>query len=784
MDAHPLRVLEFPTVLACLAREVETPLGREAAEALGPGTDPAAIAESLDAVTEAREALLTTRLPMDGVHDVREAVVAARTAGACLDPVTLAEIASTLEAARRLRAAGAALQGSWPRLKAAAARLTPPAEILAELRRCLGRDGAVADEASAELTRLRKQVATQREAILATLHTLLEVAAAQGGVAERFVTLRNDRYVIPVLRENRGRIRGIVQDQSASGQTLFLEPEGVVEENNRLRLLRQAEEREVRRVLTRLTGLVGAQADVIEATVQALAALDLLLAKARLAARWGAARPALAADGRLILRGARHPLLLEQAPPSGAPIVPIDLEVGGRFRVLIITGPNTGGKTVALKTAGLLTLMALAGLHVPASPDSAVPVFDALFADIGDEQSIAQNLSTFSSHIGQIGRILTQATARSLVLLDELGAGTDPAEGAALGVAVLEALLQQGPGVVATTHLEAVKVHAARTPGMENASVEFDLETLRPLYRLSLGVPGRSFALEIASRLGVPAPIVARAREILGPAALSARDLLAGLAGDRQAAEAARREAENLLTEAAEARERYQTLWSELQREAAALRRQARSDAEAAVAAARREAEQLVARLRSAGADREAIKAFQQDLADLARGVGERVAPSPEASPAPPDLRPGQSVHLRAYRQRGTVLEEVAADGTVAVQLPVGKVRVLASQVHPAVPEAEPAAVAATVPAVEELPLELNLLGARVEEAVSRAEQYLDDAFLAGVPRVRIVHGKGTGALRRAIAELLRAHPLVEHFSLAEASEGGSGATVVELTRR
>jgi len=518
--------------------------------------------------------------------------------------------------------------------------------------------------------------------------------------------------------------------------------------------------------------------------VQALAALDLLLAKARLAARWGAARPALAADGRLILRGARHPLLLEQAPPSGAPIVPIDLEVGGRFRVLIITGPNTGGKTVALKTAGLLTLMALAGLHVPASPDSAVPVFDALFADIGDEQSIAQNLSTFSSHIGQIARILTQATARSLVLLDELGAGTDPAEGAALGVAVLEALLQQGPGVVATTHLEAVKVHAARTPGMENASVEFDLETLRPLYRLHLGVPGRSFALEIASRLGVPTPIVARAREILGPAALSARDLLAGLAGDRQAAEAARREAESLLAEAAEARERYQTLWSELQREAAALRRQARSDAEAAVAAARREAEQLVARLRSAGADREAIKAFQQDLADLARGVGERVAPSPEASPAPPDLRPGQPVHLRAYRQRGTILEEVAADGTVAVQLPVGKVRVLASQVHPAVPEAEPAAVAATVPAVEELPLELNLLGARVEEAVSRAEQYLDDAFLAGAPRVRIVHGKGTGALRRAIAELLRAHPLVEHFSLAEASEGGSGATVVELTRR
>ena len=783
MDAHALRVLEFPAVLACLAREAGTPLGQEAAEALGPGTDPAAIAEALDAVAEAREALLTARLPMDGIHDIREAVAAARVAGACLDPVTLGEIASTLEAARRLRAACAALKGSWPRLKAAAARLTPPGEVLPELRRCLTPDGAVADESSAELTRLRKQVAAQREAILATLHALLQVAAAQGAVTESFVTLRNDRYVIPVTREGRSRVRGIVQDQSASGETLFLEPEGVVEQNTRLRLLRQAEEREVRRVLTRLTGLVGTEADGIEATVQALAALDLLLAKARLADRWGAARPALAADGRLTLRRARHPLLLEQASQSDAPVVPIDLEVGGRFRVLVITGPNTGGKTVALKTAGLLTLMALAGLHIPASPDSAVPVFDGLFADIGDEQSIAQSLSTFSSHIGQIGRILNQATARSLVLLDELGAGTDPAEGAALAVALLEALLRQGPAVLATTHLEVVKIHAARTAGMENASAEFDLETLRPLYRLSLGVPGRSFALEIASRLGVPAPIVARAREILGPAALTAGDLLTGLASDRQAAEASRREAEGLLAEAAEARERYQTLWSELQREAAALRRQARSDAEAAVAAARREAEALVARLRTTGADREAIRAFQQDLADLARRAGEGVAPPPDAATAP-ELRPGQAVHLPAYRQRGTVLEEVAADGTVAVQLPVGKVRVPAGQVHLVGPEEEPAAVPATVPAVEELPLELDLLGARVEEAVRRAEQYLDDAFLAGAPRVRIVHGKGTGALRRAIAELLRAHPLVERFSLAEAGEGGSGATVVELQRR
>jgi len=783
MDAHALKVLEFPAALACLAREAATSLGREAAETLTPGSDPTAIAEALDAVTEAREALHATRLPMDGVHDIREAVAAARVAGSCLDPVTLGEIASTLEAARRLRAAGAALQGPWPRLKAAAARLTPPAEVLAELRRCLAPDGSVADEASAELRRLRKQVAAQREAILATLHALLQAAAGQGAVAEPFVTLRNDRYVIPVTREGRGRIRGVVQDQSASGQTLFVEPEGVVEQNNRLRLLRQAEEREVRRVLTRLTGLVAAQAEAVEATVQALAALDLLLAKARLADRWGAARPALAADGRLILRHARHPLLLEQADRSEAQVVPIDLEVGGRFRVLVITGPNTGGKTVALKTAGLLSLMALAGLHVPASPDSAVPIFDALFADIGDAQSIAQNLSTFSSHIGQIGRILAAVTARSLVLLDELGAGTDPAEGAALAVAVLEALLQEGPAVVATTHLEAVKVHAARTPGLENASVEFDLETLRPRYRLSLGVPGHSFALEIASRLGVPAPIVARARELLGPAMLRAGDLVTALASDRQAAEAARREAEGLLAEAAEARERYQSLWAELQREAAALRRQARADAEAAVLAARREAEQLVARLRAAGADREAIRAFQRDLADLGRRVGETVGPPPGPVPLP-DLRPGQAVRLPAYRQRGTVLEEVAADGTVAVQLPLGKVRVPAAEVHPAGPAEEPAAVAATAPAVEELPLELNLLGARVEEAVSRTEKYLDDAFLAGAPRVRIVHGKGTGALRRAITELLRAHPLVERFSLAEASEGGSGATVVELTRR
>ncbi|MBI4391375.1 MAG: endonuclease MutS2, partial [candidate division NC10 bacterium] len=332
MDAHALKVLEFPAVLACLAREAATPLGREAAETLLPGTDPSAIAESLDAVAETREALLGTRLPLDGVHDVREAVAAARMAGACLDPVTLGEIASTLEAARRLRAAGGALRGAWPRLRAAAARLRPPADLLAELRRCLAPDGSVADAASAELARLRKQVAAQREAILGALRALLQGAAAHGAVAEQFVTLRNDRYVIPVTREGRARIRGIVQDQSASGQTLFLEPEGVVEQNNRLRLLRQAEEREVRRVLTRLTGLVGTLADAIEETMQALAALDLLVARARLADRWQAARPALVADGRLLLRRARHPLLLEQAGGSDAAVVPIDLEVGGRFR--------------------------------------------------------------------------------------------------------------------------------------------------------------------------------------------------------------------------------------------------------------------------------------------------------------------------------------------------------------------------------------------------------------------------------------------------------------------
>jgi DNA mismatch repair protein MutS2 len=705
-------------------------------------------------------------------------------AGACLDPVTLGEIASTLEAARRLRAAGGTLRGAWPRLKAATARLRPPADVLAELRRCLVPDGSVADAASAELARLRKQVAAQREAILEALHALLQGAAAHGAVAEQFVTLRNDRYVIPVTREGRARVRGIVQDQSASGQTLFLEPEGVVEQNNRLRLLRQAEEREVRRTLTRITGLVGTVADAIEETVQALTALDLLVAKARLADRWQAARPALVADGRLVLRRARHPLLLEQAGGSDAAVVPIDLEVGGRFRILVITGPNTGGKTVALKTAGLLVLMALAGLHIPASADSAIPVFDGVFADIGDEQSIVQSLSTFSSHIGQIGRILRQATARSLVLLDELGAGTDPAEGAALGVALLEALLAQGPAAVATTHLEAVKTHAARTAGMENASVEFDLESLRPLYRLTLGVPGRSFALEIASRLGMPEAVLARARELLGPAALHAQDLLAELAADRDAAEAARRRAEGMLAEAAGTRERYQTLWSDLQREAAALRRQARADAEAAVAAARREAERLVERLRSTGADREGVKAFQRDLAEVARGVTEGMAPPvPEASPLP-SLRPGQAVDLPGYRQRGTVLTEVAADGTVAVQLPVGKVRVPAAQVRLVEGGPGKATPIPTLPSVEGLPLELNLLGARVEEALNRAEQYLDDAFLAGAQRVRIVHGKGTGALRRAIADLLRAHPLVERFALADVTEGGSGVTVVELHRR
>ncbi len=813
MNRHSLEVLEYPAVLELLAAEAESPIGRVAARALQPSSDRAWIEARLDGAAEFVLLLAAGGFPsLAPVRDLRPALSLAHLEGSALEPEALLAIAAALRVAMQVRAFFRRQAGASPHLEAVAALLAPPGALVAEIERCLEANGAVADAASPALREAHRQVRATREEVLARLQALLHAPHLAGHIAEPVITQRNERYVIPLKAGSRGAVPGLVHDQSASGLTFYVEPAAVVDLNNALRELHAREAAEVRKVLLALTAGVRAEEHAIAQTQEALVELDLLAARARLAGRLGAARPGIAEDGRLILRGARHPLLLAARPgaasappeagaasPASEAVVPIDVELGGAFHVLVITGPNTGGKTVALKTVGLLALMARAGLHLPASADSQVPLYTGIYADIGDEQSIAQNLSTFSSHMTHVREILAAAGARALVLLDEVGAGTDPDEGAALGIAILEALAERGTASLATTHLEAIKAFAASQPGVANGSVEFDLDTLRPLYRLTIGLAGRSFAVEIAARLGLPEALIRRARGLLGEGRQHLRAYMDRLQQAALEHDAARRAAAEQAGLAGAARAQWESRARSLAQEAERYRQQAQQAIREIVAEGRRRIGAALADLR-AKAERgapavspspsRAAAALTAGLPALPDPPADALPESPAALLPPPDLLPGRRVILRDLGQHGTILEPPAADGRVLVQVGVARLRVAAAALASSPANGGEGQAAPAVPATVARPEapaigpEIKVLGLTGEEARARVERYLDDAFLAGLTRVRIVHGKGTGALRKAVADLLKTHPLVEAFTLADQPEGGSGATVVTLQGR
>lgn len=585
-------------------------------------------------------------------------------------------------------------------------------------------------------------------------------------------------------------IPGIVHDTSASGATVFVEPMAVVELNNELQETRSLEEREVERVLRHLSGQVAGEAGPLLTGLAALAELDLALAKARLADAMKAVRPRMNEEGWIRIVGGRHPLLTGK-------VVPIDVWLGREARVLVITGPNTGGKTVTLKTIGLFCLMAQAGLFVPAEPGTELAVFSGIYADIGDEQSIQQSLSTFSSHMSNIVRILQVMDARSLVLLDELGAGTDPTEGAALAMAILDHILAAGARAVATTHYSELKAFVHNRPGMQNASVEFDVETLAPTYRLIMGLPGRSNALEIAARLGLPAPVLAQARARLTHDEVRVDDLIRNLEETRRAAAAELAEARRLREENQRLREELVAARAELEARRQAVLEKAREEARRLLHAARREAEAVLAELRrlQRQGDLEAARKARRRL-DQLRDQLDSSTPSGAVQGAPlrqDQVVAGLAVLVPSLQQVGIVTEPPGADGQVAVQVGGMRVRVPWHELRRA-----PAAAPAEKPAERPRPAprpgvglmaekrthlspELHVRGMTVEEALEAVDKYLDDAVLAGLSRVRIVHGKGTGTLRRAIHEHLRADRRVKAWRLADPAAGGHGVTEAEL---
>ncbi|RPI11489.1 MAG: endonuclease MutS2 [Zetaproteobacteria bacterium] len=791
MDAHSLRVLEFSEVLQHLAADAASDLGRRRAMALAPATDPDLVLQRLTETREARA--LLNRGPVTGLEratDIREAVARAAVAGARLAPLDLWAVADTLEAAERARRHLQQADLHLPRLAAIAVGLRPPPALWREIRRSILPDGSVADAASPELSRLRARGRAAREAVREHLQALLGAPQLQSIVVEPVITLRNDRYVIPVLPGYRTHVAGIVQDQAGSGHTVFLEPLSAVEQNNAIRRLDREAEAEADRILGDLTAKVGAARDEIGMTVDALADLDLVLSKARLAERWGGAEPRLEPDGTLSLRSARHPLLVESrrrrtGEAARDEVVPVDVPLTPGARVLVVTGPNAGGKTVALKTVGLLALMVQAGLHIPASPDSVLPVFGAVYADIGDEQSIAHDLSSFSAHISRIRGILAAVDRTSLVLLDEIGAGTDPGEGAALGNAVLESLARRGAHVVATTHLDGIKAFVAKNSDMTNGAVEFDLDRMQPVYKLHIGFPGRSYAIDVASRLGIPPSIVQRAREFVGDSAAGVADLLDRLRTlESQRADEADRAAQERAV-AVRAREEAEEVARDLRARAATLRAQAGRVIAEIAAEARRRVESVVADLKRGRPIQEARQAIGRlpELTDLEPLGLPETDPGGTDDESPLRIEPGQQVRIRHLGQVGTVVSDANAQGWVEVQLPVGKARVPLSALSPAgpaIPRRE-APISWTAGAGDDLSAEINVIGCTVEEATRRVERYLEDAVLGGLTRVRIIHGKGTGRLRRGVAALLKEHPLVANFQIASFDEGGAGATTVDL---
>ena len=829
MHERTVRLLEFDKILDRLQHFTSFSVGQERVLALRPTDDIRQAREWQEETSEGRRLLdEKSDIYLGAVHDLRPLLEQALR-GSPLLAADLLAVRYTLQRARALNRAIVRIADRFPRIADVAARLAAPSTIIDEIGRCIDERGEVLDSASEALGRIRRELREAHARLMERLQRIVGAAANAPYLQEAIVTQRQGRYVIPLRAEFKGRIPGLVHDQSGSGATLFIEPLAVVELNNRYREAQRAEDEEIRRILLRLTEMIAAEAGPIGRTVEALGDLDLIFAKARYANELRAVEPELVAisppdqriskaarrrisdpadeaDAENATRNAQsvttHPgstiRLLQARHPLLDPltVVPVDIYLDDDFFVLVITGPNTGGKTVTLKTTGLLVLMAQAGLAIPAAEGSRLSVFERVFADIGDEQSIEQSLSTFSSHMTHIVEILAEADDRSLVLLDELGAGTDPEEGAALAQALLSALLERRITALATTHYSELKVFAHNTPFVANASVEFDIETLSPTYRLSIGLPGRSNAFAIARRLGLPDPIVARAEALVSPQALEAEAMLAEIKRAREAALAAEADAKTAQrrAEALNADLRYRLGKIEgARREVLA---EARAQAEAELAELRAEIVGLRERLAALNAGlptRGGQNLHEAWLAEAEQVLAQRAAqarPLPAAAAPTPvvldgPLQAGDKVWVPSLQASG----EVVAVGPREVEVKVGgfRLKLAPGRVELRQRGEQLATLRETAVAAPKPPspgMELDLRGLTVDDMLVELDRYLDTAYLAGLPFVRIIHGKGTGALRQAVRDELRSHPLVSGFRAGDVGEGGEGVTVAKLVQR
>jgi DNA mismatch repair protein MutS2 len=794
MDAKSIRTLELPKILDRLSKHAAFSASAALALNLAPSTDLGEARRWQQETSEARKLLaVKTDVTIGGARDVRpQAQLALR--GGVLDTVSLLDLKNTLIAARTLRRIFSRLTEQFPRLAFIATGLAEIPKLVDSISATIDERGEVLDSASPRLAQIRHDLKVARDRLMTKLDRLINDPRNHTYLQDAIITQRDGRYVIPLKSDFKGRIRGVVHDQSASGQTVFIEPLATVELNNSIRELQLAEQDEIRRILAALSAVIGEHADEIIHTVDALADLDLAFAKAKYADALRAHEPILQDDGRrstvdgrpssvvVRLLAARHPLL------SADSVVPIDVVMGeaNDAQALVITGPNTGGKTVSLKTVGLLVLMAQCGLHLPAQSGSELSLFQKVFADIGDEQSIEQSLSTFSAHITNIIRILGQVDEHSLVIFDELGAGTDPGEGSAIARAILSYLLDMGATALVATHYPELKGYAQTKKGVKNASVEFDPLTLSPTYHLTIGLPGRSNAFAIATRLGLNPTIITEAQTMVTQTDLEAERLLDEIHRQRELVRAERERAEAARS-TAEAKERdLERRLDSLESERRKILDQARVQAHAELEALRDEVGQLKVRLANMAASAEAVKEVEAALEAAEEKVAVPAAPlAPVKTPSGKTraVRLGDTVKLRALNSIGVVTALSASEAEVKV----GRVRVRAKldevELRGAAEEKEePPAPSEPAPAERPSPgLELDIRGKTVEEALPELEQYLDDAYYAGLPWARIIHGKGTGKLRQGVRDFLRQSPLVKSHAAGQDEEGGEGVTIVRF---
>ncbi|MEK3995815.1 endonuclease MutS2 [Psychrobacillus sp. FSL K6-2365] len=780
-----LRTLEYYKIREEVSNYCTSSIGKSHIDNLIPSVDFIEVTKLLEEMDEGMSILrLRGNVPMGGMTDIRPHAKRAQIGG-MLSPTELMEIASTIRASKILRQflenVAESEDVKIPHFLQKKEDIPILTALEHEINDCVDENGSVLDSASSTLRTIRQQLRIQVSRVREKLESYTRGANAAKMLSDSIITIRNDRYVIPVKSEYRSHYGGIIHDQSSSGQTLFIEPSAVVQINNDIRSLKVKEQEEINRILIRLTAEVEIVGHDIFLLVNVLGEVDVILAKAKYGQAQKCTMPVINNEGYIRLVKARHPLIpIETAVPN-------TIEFGKDITTIVITGPNTGGKTVTLKTVGLCTLMAQSGLPIPALDGSEVALFESVFADIGDEQSIEQSLSTFSSHMVNIVDILKKYDDKSLIIFDELGAGTDPQEGAALAISILDAVHGTGARVMATTHYPELKAYGYNRPGVANASVEFDIETLSPTYKLLIGVPGRSNAFEISERLGLPEYIISQAQTFTGTDRGEVNSMIASLEDSRRQAEKDAEETEVHLEEARKVKEGLELRLAELEQNKEKLEQKAKDKAKKIVDEARREADDIISELRKMQANTHKF-VKEHELIDAKKRLDAALPDNPvlkkqkKLNETLKELKSGDEVKVVSFGQKGTLLEKLS-NSEWSVQIGMLKMKLDESDLEFVKPEKQKQTVSVNSIRGRDshVKLELDLRGERYEDAIMRTEKYLDDAILANYPRISIIHGKGTGVLRQAIQQFLKNHSRVKSYRFGEAGEGGHGVTVVEL---